>query len=183
MTAAETWLDKLRAIVRSMLTRRATMTGVDLLGMYRAKVVAQSSDMLSLDVQPDDTRIPGMSGIPLRLTPGLRCKVAAGKFVLVGWDGGDPSKPYATPAWDAAGTTVEIHVDGGDIILNGGTLKVAREHDGLNVGTLSGMSPAGPVNLTYIPGGYPAPGAPQAGPSVNLGGIVKDGEGAAHVKA
>ena len=59
-----------------------------------------------------------------------------------------------------------------DIIFNGGTLKVARETDALNVGQLSGMSACGPVALTHIPGGYPLPGSPQAGPLVTLSGII-----------
>lgn len=173
----ETWLDKLRGLVRSMIQP------LDYLARYRAKVNAQAADMLTVDATPDDTRIPGMSGIPLRLPPGMRCKVQPGKFVLVGWDGGDPSKPYATPEWDSAGTTIEIHLDAGDIILNGGTLKNAREHDALNVGPLTGMSPAGPVNFAYVPGGYPVPGTPQTGPSVTLGGIIAHGTGAPHVKS
>lgn len=91
----------------------------------------------------------------------------------------------------ATGTSVKLDKDGKititaasgqDVVVNGGTLKVAREHDALNVGTLTGMSPAGPVNFVYVPGGFPAPGAPQTGPSITVGGIVADGTGAAHFK-
>lgn len=83
----------------------------------------------------------------------------------------------------ASGKNLTIDVSGaGDIVLDGGTLKVTREHDGLNVGTLSASAGGTPVTFTYTPGGYPVPGTPVVGTSVALTGIVADGTGAAHVK-
>lgn len=140
----ETWLDKLRGLVRSMIQP------LDYLARYRAKVNAQASDMLTVDATPDDTRIPGMSGIPLRLPPGMRCKVQPGRFVLVGWDSGDPSKPYATPEWDSAGTTIEIHLDATDIIINGGTAKVSRVGDKTKGHTHTVTGTAGPYPINAV---------------------------------
>lgn len=94
-------LDRLKeafaAIVRGMVPQ------VDYFAWYRARVVQQqllASGASLVDVQPDDPRIPGMKGIPLRLgMPAVSVQIAPGGFVLVGWDGGDPGKPQAA-LWD-----------------------------------------------------------------------------------
>lgn len=78
-----------------------------------------------------------------------------------------------------------VHIDaasGQDIIFNGGTLRVAREHDALDVGTLVATAGPYPVVFTYVPGAYPGAGTPQSGPSISLAGIVADGTGAPHTK-
>ncbi len=83
---------------------------------------------------------------------------------------------------DKTGT---IHIDaasGQDVILNGGTLQVARETDALDVGTLVATAGPYPVLFTYTPGAYPPPGTPQSGASISLAGIVAKGTGAAHTK-
>ena len=73
---------------------------------------------------------------------------------------------------------------GQDVQVNGGTHKVARADDALNVGTLSGTAGPWPVLFTYTPGVPPA-GVPvvQAGQSVHLAGIVDDATGAPNFKA
>jgi hypothetical protein len=78
---------------------------------------------------------------------------------------------------------------GQDITFNGGTLKVARETDSLDVGTL-GPCTAGPypVTLSYTPtvatgGGNTGPGSPLTGPTVAVSGVVAKGTGAPNVKA
>jgi hypothetical protein len=75
---------------------RGALPQIDYLTTYRAKVVAQSADGKTLDLQPDDARLPGMQQVPLRLgLPGVIALLAPGAFVEVGWDGGDPSQPHA----------------------------------------------------------------------------------------
>ncbi len=54
----------------------------------------------TLELLPDDERLRGIGGldkVPLRVdSPGSSILVAAGARVYVGFDGGDPKRPYAT---------------------------------------------------------------------------------------
>mgnify|MGYP000039974574 FL=1 len=90
----------------------------------------------------------------------------------------------------AKGATVVITTDGDvqvtaaggrDITLNGGSKRLAREEDSLNVGTLVATAGPYPVLFTYVPGtAGAAPPAPPGG--VALGGVILTGTGAAHAK-
>jgi hypothetical protein len=69
---------------------------VDYLGFYDAKVVSQSADGATVDIQPNDSRLAGMQRIPLRLgLPGCTVKFSPGAIVRLGWDRGNPELPYA----------------------------------------------------------------------------------------
>lgn len=75
----------------------ASLPSIDYLALYTADVKSQSSDYLSLDIQPDDSRLPGMSNLPLRIgVAGITMQIQTGCKVLLGWSGGDPSLPYVT---------------------------------------------------------------------------------------
>lgn len=99
---------------------------VDYCAMYRAKVAAQSSDFRFVDLTPDNPKIPGVGNVPFKL--GLPCATAqiqAGAYVLLGWEGGDPSKPYAVPAWEGGESIVKMVLGmvsgaGGALIILGG---------------------------------------------------------------
>lgn len=116
---------------------------VDFFANYRAKVVAQSADKTTLDVKPDSDKLPAtMSKIPIRLgLPGTTVKVQAGCYVMIGWDGGNPARPYAL-LWDLNGTMLELDITAttevkitaenvkinsttGNVTLNNGTRTVA----------------------------------------------------------
>jgi hypothetical protein len=76
---------------------------LDYLARYTAVVVAQTGDNLSC--KPDDSRLPTLVGVKLRYgIPGLVLQVAPGARVLIGFDAGDPTKPFAE-LWS---TTVPI---------------------------------------------------------------------------
>ena len=73
---------------------------------YWAKVVKQDGDRI--DVQPDDSRVPPMAGVPLTVgIPGAKVSVSAGARVLVGWSGGDPRFPYVH-GWDQSEKVVKL---------------------------------------------------------------------------
>lgn len=85
---------------------------IDYFALYVAEVVSQSADGSTVDVQPNDRRLPGMSKVPLRFgLPGIVAKFAPGAYVLVGWDGGDPSKPYAG-LWGGGETVTQLQLGG-----------------------------------------------------------------------
>ena len=78
------------------------MRRVDYCALYACTVQAQRSDG-SLDLKPQDDRVPAMTGVPIRIgVPGLAVKVAPGAEVLMGFDGYRPDKPYAA-LWGAQG--------------------------------------------------------------------------------
>jgi len=89
--AADAMKKALFAIVRSS---RPT---VDYFAYYSAKVVVQSADRSTVDVVPEDSRLPSaMAQVPLDLgIPGATVAIPAGAMVMVGWRNGDPQRAYA----------------------------------------------------------------------------------------
>lgn len=79
------------------------------LGLYPARVDVCASDGSTCDVTPDDKRISPQKNVPVRVgIPGAVSVVAPGAVVLLGWERGDPAKPYVTPAWTAGATVNEL---------------------------------------------------------------------------
>lgn len=115
---------------------KASVPLLDYFAMYRAKVVADSSNGL-LDVVPVDPRVPSMGGIPLRQgLPGATVSVRSGSYVMVGWSSGNPAEPYCA-LWDGGETdAIRITIVANSIELGGSALDPIR--DGLVHG--SGIS-------------------------------------------
>ena len=100
---------------------------LDFYAMYPARVVAQNPDG-SLELKPDDARLPGFSAVPIRYgVPGIRVEVVPGARIGIEFEGGNPSAPVAT-LW-ASGTVSRLFIDATQIVLNGGTLPIARAGD------------------------------------------------------
>lgn len=88
-----------RSRIRHALERiiRWVMRDTLFLGLYASEVTRQAADG-TLDLMPDDVRLrsQGLQSVPIRHgLPGVTVKVPAGERVLLGFDAGDPSKPYA----------------------------------------------------------------------------------------
>lgn len=74
-----------------------------------------------------------------------------------------------------AGVNISLNVDGaGDVVLDGGSLKVARATDPVSV-TLTALQIAGII--------APAGGGPCTGGPITITGTIDTGAGATHVKA
>lgn len=125
---------------------------VDFHALYECKLVSQPSDT-TVDLQPNDTRLPGMGRVPLRHgMPGAVVRVSQGAKILLGWANGDPRYPFAE-AW-AGGESVQ------SIQLAGNT-PVARKNDHGDVGHLT-LTVGGTATLawTYVdPDGTTTTGA------------------------
>jgi hypothetical protein len=160
---------------------REIMSKVDYYALYPSKVVKQDANG-NLELQPEDSRIAAPTGVPIRLgIPGAKVEVQPGGRVLLGFENGDPRFPVAL-LWGAA-TVQKFELNANEIILNGGTHKVARDGDAVTLGVLTGLvplpSPASPTPVEFIllpPGTLPLP----PGATV-LDGIIT--EGADGVKA
>jgi hypothetical protein len=99
---------------------RGVFSRLDYFAGYWCRVVGQNADG-SLELQPDDARLPPLSGMPIRYgVPGVTAKVPPGARCLLEFAGGDPTKPFVS-TWEP-GTVVEI-------VLAGGTQLVARKGD------------------------------------------------------
>ncbi len=123
---------------------------LDYFALYPAKLVSQNDDG-TLELKPDDSRLPGLSKVPIRYgIPGVTVKVASGARVLLGFEGGDPQQPVAT-LWEK-GSVTEMTVDAStDIKVNGGTKAVAREGDSVHAGFLKATLGQTPVTIVYTP--------------------------------
>jgi hypothetical protein len=123
---------------------------LDYFALYPSKLVSQNSDR-TLELKPDDNRLPGLSKVPIRFgIPGVTVKVASGARVLLGFEGGDPGAPVAT-LWES-GSVTELTIDAtSDIKVNGGSAAVAREGDSVHAGFLTGKAGTTPVVFTYTP--------------------------------
>jgi len=121
------------------------MARVDFFAAYPSRVVVQNADG-TLDVLPDDPRIPSKAAVPIRSLPGVTLKVTPGARVLLGFEDGDPKKPIAT-LWEGQGL-ISMSV--------GGERPVARMSDQI----LVTLPPALPIVGSVIIGGTPSPLAP-----------------------
>src|SRR4051794_14049704 len=114
--------DRLKAGLEKVI-RAVVGPRIDYFAPYSAVVKAQGGDG-SLDLQPDDPKLPGMQGIPIDTgIPGVTIRVAVGARVLMLFVGGDPSQPRVTE-WESASVTA-ITFAGTTITLSAGsTLKL-----------------------------------------------------------
>lgn len=118
----------------------AALPGVNFQALYTCTVVAQNSDG-TLELMPKSGSLPanGYKHIPIRYgVPGVKITVQAGAQVLLGWENGDPSVPYAA-LWvtGAAGDLQDLTIDaaGNITIGQGATLAAARATDPVSVAT------------------------------------------------
>lgn len=105
--------DRARAIIDALTAdvRRQLVY----LSLYPAKVVSQNADF-TLEVRPDAAVLPGLSKVPLRHgLPGVRVLVPAGARLLIGFDEGDPSRPYAA-LWEADAPATELRLGSQDAV-------------------------------------------------------------------
>ena len=160
---------------------------IDYLAMYPCKVVGQNAD-LRLECIPDNTKLgPSIGPLPMRLgIPGATVKVKAGSRVLVGFENGDPRKPYAA-LWDTAAldeldlaAATAFKVTAGNVTLSPGGLPAARQGDMVGVG---GGVPAVPnCTIVLFSGGPIVAGAPMPGyignvivPTLPVYGVIQSG--------
>jgi hypothetical protein len=107
-------LDRLKealvGVVESILVELADRR-VDYRALYPGKVVKQASDG-TLEVRPDDERLgSSITKVPIRTpAPDIVITVQPGARVLVGFEAGKPSEPYAS-LWQS-GAIVSIAIGG-----------------------------------------------------------------------
>lgn len=135
------------------------MRRVDYHALYPARVVTQHADG-SLDLVPDSTRAPSCQAVPVRTLRGLSVEVAAGARVLLGYEEGDPARPYAA-LWEPGAVT--------RLRVNGASTRAAREGDDVTAGAgLAAWMASVTAKVNTLPG-TPTPTAP------SVLGTISDG--------
>lgn len=104
-------IEALRSFIRSVTADSVYLRN------YSAVVQRQHSD-LTLDLLPDNDAVrgTGLSNVPIRHgLPGVEVRVLVGSRVLLGYENGDPQRPYAH-LWDPSAIE-ELRFDGGTAAL------------------------------------------------------------------
>jgi hypothetical protein len=116
-------LDRMKGVLAAWV--RGLFARIDYLALYPSKVVGQNGDG-TLELQPDDARLPGLSNVPVRLgIPGTTVEVQAGARVLLGFEAGDPARPVAT-LWEGGPLVKVTVVASGELVLDGATVLVGH---------------------------------------------------------
>ena len=144
-----------RATLRGSLERLVRWITRDTiyLTLYSATVVRQAADG-TLDLLPDDIRLQssGLQGVPIRHgLPGVTVTVPANERVLLGFDSGDPARPYAA-LWHA-GQVTSVQVGGSEPVALAAlvsarlvtTTGTAAAQSGTAAATTSTVGPLDPV--------------------------------------
>lgn len=160
-------VERLKASLIALV--RAADPRADYRALYYGRVVAQSPDLMLVDVVPDDPKLPSMASVPLRGEAGVVSdlrSVPAGVSVLVGWENADPSKPFAC-LWSGADgvkkKTITADVlnlggeEGAEPTVRGTTYRDAQSTlHGELAATLDSMSAACTGALAPLAGGFAA---------------------------
>jgi len=105
---------KFRAVVRAIVGMPddpGQPPHFDRLALYRAQVMTCASDGSTCDVQPEDARISPEKFVKVRVgIPSAQVVVQPGAVVLLGWERGDPARPYCMPAWEPGAVLVSLAI-------------------------------------------------------------------------
>lgn len=137
---------------------RFVMRDTTYLGQYVAEVHGQDADgLLSLLCDDPKFKGEGINGVRIKVgIPGFKVKVPNGARVLLGWENGDPKKPYAA-LFDPNSVTEIQFADGTQAVSRQGDLTIAGGA-GLIV-TFQAVPPA-PPNVGAPPNNAMVPGVP-----------------------
>ena len=104
---------------------RGSSRPFDFYALYSGTMKAQ--DGQKFDVQPDDDRIPTLTGLPIKNgLPSFESTVATGAKMLVGWSGGDPRLPFCA-LWGGNETTSAMTIKVGTLTIVADSIKLGAE--------------------------------------------------------
>lgn len=118
---------------------------LDYFALYDATVKSQSADLTTVDLQPEDPRIGGLQRVPIRNgLAGCSQEVPTGTKIRLGWDRGDPRRPFAA-LWDGGENVTRLKL--------GGNTDAARKGDHSDAGswvfTFGAGSGAATLSIVY----------------------------------
>lgn len=138
-------------------------------GRYRALVVAQASDLSTVDVSFDGGILPGMKHVPVKFAAGIKVQFGQGDAVEVGWERGDERRVYAAPLSDGI-TPIKVVVEAPAVYLGEETgaqlvaqankvlseLQAVASALSVHTHTIPAGGSTGPSNSTYTAGSVAA---------------------------
>lgn len=106
----------IRPAIQALVTQQTAP--FDYYALYSGTVKAQSADLTTVDVSPDNAALgSGFQRIPLRHgLPGCKVQVQPGAKIRIGWDDGNPSQPFAA-LWNGGETPSQITISASQVIL------------------------------------------------------------------
>lgn len=139
---------------------------MDYLASYPGTVVTQGGSN-SFDFQPDSKRVPGVSGVPVRMgLPGVTLQLSLGQKprCLLSFAEGDPAQPYLM-LWEQPGLQSLTVDPNATVNIGPAAAAVGRVGDSVHV-----TIPAGSITLAVS-------GASAVGPSspITLSGTIQAG--------
>ncbi len=154
--------DELAATLEALVRR--SVREVLYHALWPAEVLSQEPDG-TLSLRPEGGALPQLVGVPLRYpSPGMRSEVAAGARVLVGFEAGDPARPFACAFAPDNAPSTGLTLEATSIKLGASASRgVVRLNDSVGCGSLTATAPSGggAVVFTYTPeGGAPLPPSP-----------------------
>lgn len=166
-------LDRLTGVVRGVV--RALAPRTDALALYPATVLRDHGDM-TVDARADSDALPDLVRVPVRLgLPGATARVREGARVLVGFEGGDETRPYAALHGAADLERLEVRTAEAAVTLEGARVTVEAPEVRLGAGARAGVVRLGDaVRVTIPPGAVMVPSP--LGPVPNPLPIALDGE-------
>jgi hypothetical protein len=139
--------DRLRRSIREAigLDPATHLPAIDRLALYRAEIKSCAADGSTVDLQPESSDIPAMQAVPVKpCAAGDVAVMAAGTVCRVGWEEGNPTKPYAVPAYDLGATPTKRVINADALHLGGesGSKLLALHEDSVfkNAALLAWMS-------------------------------------------
>jgi hypothetical protein len=111
-----TWARLRRSIAATVKAARHRFDDTKL---YPATVTGQSADLERVDVRPDDSQVPAMAGVPLRLgLPGVRAKLRshARVSIIIGFEEGQHARPFAA-LWSTEDVVESVVLRADQVVL------------------------------------------------------------------
>jgi hypothetical protein len=106
-------LDRLKAVFTAIV--RGAVPRLEYYKPYIARVVQQQSDG-SLDIEPEDPKVPPMGSVPLRHgIPGVSVTVQAGSTVVLWFSEGDPARSFCGLWGGSEGNVVSVTLKGATV--------------------------------------------------------------------
>jgi hypothetical protein len=159
------------AAIKAIINKQ--VAPIDYFALYNFKVVSQSSDLLTVDVQPlppNDVRFSGLSNVPVKAGSAVKVQFQQNAVVLVGWDGGNPTAPYCG---------LGLSSDGVQRIQMAGNIDAARKgdhaDDGSMVFTFVPGSGAASLSITYTDPDGSITNLPSGSGTIALKGKINEG--------
>ncbi len=155
-------LDRLRSALAAVVQQ---LTGhTDYHAAYLAEVRGQNADF-TVELRPESPRLGDFSRVALRGLPGVQVRVKQGARVLLGFENGDPARPYA--ALFSADSLQEIVVTAETkiVLKSPSTIVAQTEGNARRVARMGDL-----VKMTFVNG---APGTPNEAVGYIMDGAQK----------